>query len=90
MTNAPRIFLNDLIFRRDWAAIAWRCTDDWLVLIIKTAKRLSEKLEGEIKISEDLLKTTIDIRSFKKRLEEINSNMTEYRDYLTSTKIKKL
>ena len=90
VSNAPRIFLADYIFRKDWAAIAWRCTRDWLVLIIKTAKRLADQLEIQIKISEDLLRTSIDIRQFKKKLEEITNNLSEFKEFLTNTRIERL
>ena len=34
------IFLTDVIFRKEWALISWRCTRDLMVLIAKTANRL--------------------------------------------------
>lgn len=51
--TAPRIFLDDPVFRREWSQITWKCTRDWLILIIGTAKRLSEALIIKINIAEN-------------------------------------
>lgn len=87
VSNAPRIFLEDEAFRKDWAAIAWHCTHDWIVLILKTALRLSEKIQVEIQVTESHMKTTI--TGFKKKLDELNKEMTDYKDNLTQQKVQK-
>ncbi|KAJ1199407.1 hypothetical protein NDU88_003243 [Pleurodeles waltl] len=80
VSNEPRIFLEDLEFRKDWALIA----QNWLILIIKTATRLSEAILIQIKTSENNLKTGASILSFKKKLEETNKNMNEYRPIVSA------
>ena len=87
LTIEPHIFLTDIIFRKEWALISWRCTRDLMVLIIKTANRLSEELLGQIQNLEQKLKG---LGPYKKKLEEINKEVKEYKDYLLQAKITKL
>ena len=88
--NEPFIFQRDLVFKKDWSLISWHCTRDWLVLIIKTATCLSEELKIEIHTIEVRLKANQTIVSFKKRLEELNRNMSEFETTLKNSKIVKL
>ena len=44
----------------------------------------------QIKISEDNLKTQVQIGSFKKKLEVANKEIDEFKEFLTQSKINKL
>ena len=88
--NEPRIFLEDAEFRKSWAQIAWKCTRDWLVLIINTAQRLVDELTIKIQAAETHIKTTVTLATYKTKLAEINAEMKENETYLTQQKINKL
>ena len=90
VNTAPYIFLHDMVFRLDWSKISWHCTRDWIVLIIKTATRLSDALLIQIQTLESQIKSMGIPAIFKKKLEELNQNITEFKDYLLQSKIKKL
>ncbi|KAJ1154717.1 hypothetical protein NDU88_007460 [Pleurodeles waltl] len=90
VTNVPRIFLQDLQFRLDWSQISWKCTRDWLILIINTSKRLADSITVQISITETAMKTTVQLSQFKSRLAEINLELNETKEYLTRQKINKL
>ncbi|KAJ1169805.1 hypothetical protein NDU88_001695 [Pleurodeles waltl] len=90
VTNVPRIFLQDLQFRIDWSQISWKCTRDWLILIINTSKRLADSITIQISITEAAMKTTVQLSQFKSRLAEINLELNETKEYLTRQKINKL
>ncbi|KAJ1109637.1 hypothetical protein NDU88_006997 [Pleurodeles waltl] len=90
VTNVPRIFLQDLQFRLDWSQISWKCTRDWLILIINTSKRLADSITIQISITEAAMKTTVQLAQFKSRLTEINTELNETKEYLTRQKINKL
>lgn len=89
VVNETLIFLGDATFRKDWSLIAWKCTRDWLSLIINSAK-ISDALLVQIHISENNLKTLIQHTVFKKKLEETNIEVNEYKDYPARSKINKL
>ncbi|XP_069083443.1 zinc finger protein 91-like [Pleurodeles waltl] len=90
VSNIPRIFLQDLAFRKDWAQIAWKCTRDWLVLIINTSRRLADTITIQINSLEGTLRTTVTLAAFKTRLAEINTELNETKVFLTNQKITKL
>ncbi|XP_078506971.1 uncharacterized protein LOC144767397 [Lissotriton helveticus] len=90
ISNAPRFFLHDLAFCRDWSSISWKCTLDYLVLIVKTAKRLSEALLAEIQTCEQELKRNINPLIYKKRLDEITKELEENQEFLMQNKLQKL
>ncbi|KAJ1162150.1 hypothetical protein NDU88_002626 [Pleurodeles waltl] len=90
VTNVPRIFLQDLQFRIDWSQISWKCSRDWLILIINTSKRLADSITVQISITEAAIRTTVQLAQFKSRLAEINLELNETKEYLTRQKINKL
>ncbi|KAJ1148111.1 hypothetical protein NDU88_000951 [Pleurodeles waltl] len=77
-------------FRIDWSQISWKCTRDWLILIINTSKRLADSITIQISITEAAMKTTVQLSQFKSRLAEINLELNETKEYLTRQKINKL
>lgn len=89
VTNAPRLFLDDKTFLRDWSLIAWRCTRDWLILIISTAKRVADALLVEIQTLEGQIKATVSHIIFKKSSDDSNKTNREYKDNILSSKIDK-
>lgn len=89
VTNAPRLFLTDKVFVKDWSLIAWRCTRDWLILIITTAKRIADAILVEIQILEGQIKTTLTTKRFEKQLEDSNKANKEYKDPIFLAKIEK-
>lgn len=87
--NEPFIFTHDLEFKRDWSLISWKCTRDWLVLIVKTATKLTQELKIEITQLEVKIKSYLSPAALKKRLEELNQEMTEFECTLKKNKYKK-
>ena len=88
--NEPFIFQKCLAFKKDWSLISWYSTRDWLALIIKTATRLSDELEVEIQTIEIRLRANQATVGFKKRLEEMNRNMSEFKVTHRNSQITKL
>ena len=78
------------MFRVDWSKIAWHCTRDWMVLIIKTAACLSAELLEKIQVDDSKIKSLGLPGGFKKKLEELNKEVKEYNDYLLDSKLTKL
>ncbi|XP_078541920.1 uncharacterized protein LOC144827513 [Lissotriton helveticus] len=89
VTTAPRLFLTDKEFVRNWALIAWRCTRDWLILIIKTAKKTADALLIEIQVLEGQINAAIRPVIYKKNLDEANKTNKEYRDNILLNKVEK-
>lgn len=88
--NKPFIFQTDKEFKRDWSLISWHCTRDWLVLMIKTATRISQEQKVAIQRLEVQLKTYQSTSVLKKRLEELNQEMNEFETMLKKSKYNKL
>ena len=90
VANDPKIFLDDPEFRKAWAHISWKCTIDWLILIVKTAERLAAQLLIKIEATERHLKTTVSNTAFKSKLAEINKEIKDNETYLLQQKANKL
>ena len=88
--NEPFIFLHDLEFKKDWSLISWHCTRDWLILIIKTATRLSKEMGEEIQTIEIRLRSNQPLGDLKKRLEDLNKEMRDFEITLKESKLHKL
>ena len=86
----PHIFLEDLAFRLDWSKISWHCTRDWIILIIQTAKRISDDLLNQIKVLEGKIKSLSVPSQYKIQLEKLNLEIGEFKDYLLQQKVTKL
>ena len=74
----------------NWSKVAWHCTRDWLVLIIKTATRLSDDFLVKIQEEENRIKYLGLPGNFKKKLDELNKEVKEFYDHLLNSKINKL
>lgn len=90
LSNFLQLFLEDATLKKEWSLVAWKCTRDWLILIINTAKRLADALLIKIQIAEGALKTDILITAYKTKLAVINNDISEPKEYLMKQKITKL
>ena len=88
--NEPFIFQKDLAFKKDWSLVSWHCTRDWIILIIKTATRLANDLKEEIETIEIRIRSNQSLSDLKKRLEELNKEMSNFESSLKTSKVNKL
>ena len=86
----PHIFLEDLAFRLDWSKISWHCTRDWIILIIQTAQRISDDLLNQIKTLEGQIKSLTVPSQYKTQLDNLNREISDFKDYLLQQKVTKL
>ena len=88
--NEPFIFQKDLTFKKDWSLVSWHCTRDWIILIIKTATRLANDLKEEIETIEIWIRSNQSLGDLKKRLDELNKEMSNFEATLKTSKVNKL
>ncbi|KAJ1137308.1 hypothetical protein NDU88_003720 [Pleurodeles waltl] len=88
--NIPGLFVEIRQFLEKWSLISNRCSRDWMILIIETARELMETLIKEIQSLEEELKTHDSIQEAKKQLETIEQELESFNSYLIKRKTDKL
>ncbi|KAJ1202135.1 hypothetical protein NDU88_005936 [Pleurodeles waltl] len=88
--NIPCLFVEIRQFLEKWSLISNRCSRDWMILIIETARELMETLMKEIQSLEEELKTQDSVQEAKKQIETINQELESFNLYLVKRKIDKL
>ncbi|KAJ1200866.1 hypothetical protein NDU88_004687 [Pleurodeles waltl] len=88
--NTPGLFVEIRQFLEKWSLISNRCSRDWMILIVETARELLEVLMKEIQTLEDKLKTQDSLQEAKKQIEAINQELESFNLYLVKRKTDKL
>ncbi|KAJ1176906.1 hypothetical protein NDU88_002173 [Pleurodeles waltl] len=88
--NIPGLFVEIRQFLEKWSLISNRCSRDWMILIIETARELMETLMQEIQSLEEELKTHDSVQEAKKQLETIEQELESFNLYLVKRKTDKL
>ncbi|XP_078503741.1 uncharacterized protein LOC144762432 [Lissotriton helveticus] len=88
--NIPGLFIQVKHFLERWSLIANRCSRDLMMLIVETAKEVLAELIQEILELENQIKSSTVITDIKKKLEEVESELNSYSEYLIKRKMDKL
>ncbi|KAJ1082448.1 hypothetical protein NDU88_002616 [Pleurodeles waltl] len=88
--NSPGLFADIRKFLEKWSLIANRCSRDWMMLIVETAREMISSLESEITALEIKIKQKGTIEETKILLEKIEAEIDTYHEYLIKRKTDKL